>query len=538
MMTTEQSSELNANIKQAAVEYREARDRKRVISLDERGRSMSAMPKPPPFKPEGPQPLLREIPAGEAYPVHALGPLTDAVEAVQDITQAPTGIAAQSALAVASLAVQGFADVETLGGDAPLSLFCLTIAESGERKSSCDRLLMRGIRDHEREQATGYRDEFAEYETAREIWLGKRKRMLAEAAGADKAKAIGAEADLRALGHEPRPPLLPNMTAQEPTLEGLMKLFQIGRPALGLFSDEAGGFIGGHAMNSDNKLKTISGLSQLWNGDTVNRIRSGDGATDYPGRRLAMHLMAQPIAARPLLADPQASGQGFLARFLITEPPSLIGTRLRRGHDAASELTVSTFTSRLSQILATPMPTGDNPQELAPRRLPLSAKAKELLWRFYEASERAQATGGQMEHVRAYASKSAEQAARIAGVLTLWTDLDAPEIGPEAMGWGIALAGFYLKEARRLAEAGLVSEETAKAERLRQWLAESWRHDDVMPSEILNKGPNALRDRKALSGPLAMLVKAGHLVALPSGTVIRGKARKEAYQIARAGHEV
>merc|ERR1711969_226239 len=355
------------------------------------------------------------------------------------------GIAAQSALSVASLAVQGFADVEALGGgDVPCSLFCLTVAESGERKSSCDRLLMRGVRSFEADQAVTYREDLSDHEVAREIWTGKRKRMLVEAAGADKSKATAAEADLRTLGPEPKPPLLPNVTAQEPTFEGLLKLFQAGRPALGLFSDEAVGFIGGHAMNSDNKLKTIAGLSQLWNGDVVNRIRSGDGASSYPGRRLAMHLMAQPIAARPLLADPQASGQGFLARFLVTEPPSAIGTRLRRGHSPASDLAVSAMTARLSAILDTPMPTGETPQELPPPRLPLSSGARELLWRFYEAVEAAQAAGQPMEHVRAYGSKSAEQAARIAGVLTLWGDLDAPEVTPQAMGWGVTLAQFYL----------------------------------------------------------------------------------------------
>ena len=71
---------------------------------------------PEQFKAEGPQPLLRTIPEGAPYPVHALGPLREAVEAVQGQTQAPFAIPAQSALAVASLAVQGFADVETLGG--------------------------------------------------------------------------------------------------------------------------------------------------------------------------------------------------------------------------------------------------------------------------------------------------------------------------------------------------------------------------------------------------------------------------------------
>lgn len=499
---------------------------------------MNAMPEPIPFKAEGPQPLLRDIPPGADYPAHALGPLRQAVEAVQDITQAPIGIAAQSALSVASLAVQGFADVETLGGDSPCSLFCLTIAESGERKSSCDRLLMRGVRDHEQAQANVYRDAAADHEVAREIWTGKRKRMLAEAAGNDKAKATGAEADLRSLGPEPRPPLLPSVTAQEPTFEGLLKLYQAGRPALGLFSDEAGGFIGGHAMNSDNKLKTLAGLSQLWNGDTVNRIRSGDGASSYPGRRLAMHLMAQPVAARPLMADPQASGQGFLARFLITEPPSAIGTRTRRGHDVASDGAVSAFTARLGDVLATPMPTSDNPQELTPARLPLSGGARELLWRFYLAVEQAQAPGRPMEHVRAYASKSAEQAARIAGVLTLWADLAAPEVTPQAMGWGIDLAQFYLTEAQRLAEAGLVSDDTAKAERLRQWLLDSWPHDEVLPSDILNKGPNALRERAKLAGPLAMLVKAGWLAALPQGAEVRGAARKEVYRIVRPRHAV
>lgn len=488
------------------------------------------------FTAEGPQPLLREIPEGEPYPVEALGPLSEAVRAAHDVTQAPIGIAAQSALAVASLAVQGFANVETLGGDAPCSLFCLTIAESGERKSSCDRLLMKGVRVYERAQADTFSADMAEHEVAREIWQGKRKRLLIEAAGSDKLKATGAEADLRALGPEPRPPLYPNVTAQEPTFEGLLKLYQMGRPALGLFSDEAGGFIGGHAMNSDNKLKTIAGLSQLWNGDTVNRIRSGDGASDYPGRRLAMHLMAQPVAARPLLADPQASGQGFLPRFLITEPPSAIGTRLRRGHDPASDAALAAFTDRLGQILQAPLPTGDNPQELAPLRLPLSRMAKDLLWRFYEAVEAAQAAGGQMEHVRAYGSKAAEQAARIAGVLTLWADLDAPEVTQQAMGWGINLAQYYLSEAKRLAEAGLVSEETAKAERLRRWLCDCWQHDEVTPREILRNGPNSLRESKALAAPLAALEKHGWLVRLDEGAEVRGAARKEAYRIMRQRH--
>lgn len=75
----------------------------------ERGTRMTA-PQPIQYTPEGPQPLVRETPTGAEHPVHTLGPLRADVEAVQGMTQAPVAIPAASALSVASLALQGFAD--------------------------------------------------------------------------------------------------------------------------------------------------------------------------------------------------------------------------------------------------------------------------------------------------------------------------------------------------------------------------------------------------------------------------------------------
>ena len=499
---------------------------------------MNALPEPIPFQSEGPQPLLREIPNGDAYPVAALGALRGAVEAVQDMTQAPVAIAAQSALAVASLAVQAFADVEALGGLAPCSLFCLTIAESGERKSSCDRPLMQAVRAFEATKSETYREGLADHANAHAVWEATRTRLVKDASGHDNAKKVAAQADLRALGAEPRPPLSASITAMEPTFEGLVKLYGTGRPALGLFSDEAGGFVGGHAMNAENRLKTMAGLNRLWNGEPIDRTRAGDGATTYRGRRLAAHLMLQPVAARPLLSDPQAGGTGFLARFLLTEPASHIGGRLQRGHSPASDFAIQAFGARLAAILHAEMPTPGHPQELVPRRLPLAAQARELLWRFHEAVERAQAAGGPMEQVRAYASKAVEQAARIAGVLTLWADLDAPEVTPQAMADGITLADFYLGEARRLLEAGAVSAETGRAEALRQWLLDKWPHAEVTPREVLRNGPNKLRESKVAREALGILEAHGWIARLPEGTVVRGMARMEAFRIVRPSHAV
>ena len=209
---------------------------------------MKAQPqiKETPFKAEGPQPLVREIAPGGDYPVHALGPLRAAVEAVQGMTQAPVAIPAASALSVASLAVQSFADVETLGGARPTSLYTLTIARSRERKSACDAPLIKALRDHEKEQAKAQREAMESWRNKHTLWKGERDRILREAAKGKGEKRTAAEADLDALGLEPEAPPSADRTVTEPTFEGLTKLFAHGQPSLGLFSDEGGQFLGGH----------------------------------------------------------------------------------------------------------------------------------------------------------------------------------------------------------------------------------------------------------------------------------------------------
>ncbi|NAZ38159.1 YfjI family protein [Rubellimicrobium sp. CFH 75288] len=490
--------------------------------------------KPIPLRLEGPQPLVREVPPGRQYPVEALGPFRAAVEAVQAMTGAPLAIPAQSALSVASLAVQAHADVEALGGAAPLSLYCLTIAESGERKSSCDRPLMEGLREHEREANRAQREEFTAWQNRHALWKGERDRILAEARKGKGGKRTAAQADLEALGPEPVAPPSADRTVTEPTFEGLTRLFGHGQPSLGLFSDEGGQFLGGHGMSQDHRQKTLAALNNLWGGNPIRRTRAGEGAFTLYGRRLAVHLMVQPVVARAFMADSLAEGTGFLPRFLLCEPPSTIGRRLsatlRTDHAP-----IAAFASRLRTILVQPMPLSDpETRELVPRRLPLSREARSLLVRFSDDVEARQAPGCDLAHVTGYASKAAEQAARIAGVLTLWGDLNAYEVGEPMMVRGITLADFYLSEAARLAKGAAMAPELEQAERLRRWLVEAWREPDIVPSDILRHAPiRALRDRPTARKVAALLVEAGWLVPLEAGTIVRGRSRREAFRIVR-----
>lgn len=471
------------------------------------------------FEDVEPTPLIREIQPGDPFPVSSLGPLQAVADAIHDKVQAPVAIGAQSALTVASLAVQAFADVETLAGYSPVSLYGLTIARSGERKSSSDRLLIEPVHDFQKGLGEDYRDAQTGHKIDQSIWETRHRDILKTA----KKDPDGTRADLMSLGAVPDPPLLPVILAGDPTLEGLLKLYGGGRPSLGLFTDEGGGFVGGHAMSKDHRLKSISGLSKLWDGSGVDRVRAGDGAETFYGIRLACHVLLQPIAAMGLLADPVANGQGFLARFLMCHPASEIGFRLRTEYDPDSDRIIEQFATRITAFLETDLPIAENTRNrLEPRHLPLLPDARALLQAYALKIERLQAPGEALSTVTAFASKSAEQAARIAGVLTLFDDLDAPHVGCECMASGIDLAQYYLSEAQRLANAAFIPVEIQQAETLRLWLLERWTEPLISIRAIVRLGPNTLRDAKKAKAAVGLLEQNDWLAKLDDGGFVDG----------------
>jgi hypothetical protein len=201
------------------------------------------------------------------------------------------------------------------------------------------------------------------------------------------------------------------------------------------------------------------------------------------------------------------------------------------------------MSGRLVEILSQPKPVDeDKPQELRPRALRLSGGAKDLLFEYYQATEMAQGRGGDFEHIKSFASKSAEQAARIAGVLTLWRDLNAQEVTLEVMANAIQLALFYLGEAKRLAETAMVTQRIEEAEHLRRWLLDSWPDHankmgrdstTILPRDVVLYGPGAFRETPKAKALLSVLVEHQWLHQLEAGTIVDGAARSLAFQIER-----
>ncbi|VVP05643.1 hypothetical protein PS838_03054 [Pseudomonas fluorescens] len=88
---------------------------------------------------EPPQPLLEYQQAPLPYTVEALGELLGpTVERLAEVIGVCCAMAAQSVLASASLVSQGHANVQLDDRTYPLSLYLLTVASSGDRKSAVE----------------------------------------------------------------------------------------------------------------------------------------------------------------------------------------------------------------------------------------------------------------------------------------------------------------------------------------------------------------------------------------------------------------
>ena len=483
-----------------------------------------------PRRPEPPRPLIRELPPADPFPVEALGDILEpAARGINDRVQAQMAICGQSVLAVATLAVQGHADIELPTGHIkPISNFFVTVAETGERKTAADNELLWPIKKREAALRESYDKAFADYQNSKLAYDAAQKQIINKG----KGDRIAIKRALDQLGPPPAPPLTPMLTCPEPTYEGLVKHLAGGQPSVGIFAGEGGQFIGGHGMTDEAKLRTAAGLSCLWDGETIKRVRAGDGVTILPGRRVAMHLLAQPDVASRMLADPLLLNQGLLSRCLVTAPELLAGTRMWHDPVADSDKAIKRYGARILEILEQSLPlVGGKTNELAPRTLPPAADARRVWTRFADNIEVQIKPDGAFAPIRGLANKLPEHAQRLAAVAALVADIEAAELSADDLARGIMLAQHYAAEALRLFEASQVSGDLILAQKLLAWLTGVWAEPAVSLPDVYRNGPRAIRDQATAGRIVSILEDHGWLSRIEGGAEVAGHQRRDAWRI-------
>jgi putative DNA primase/helicase len=418
------------------------------------------------------------LPPEQPFPVEALPELIrEAVQEVQDYTQAPTALVAASALTAVSIAVQGLADVEiNWMMRRPISLFLLTIAESGERKTTCDRYFTKPLREFEREAAKKAALELVDYSARMAAWEARREGLLKaiQKAGRDGIE-LGSSLDEQALiklQHQmPEKPPVPQLLYTDATTEALAYSLTHSWPSAGLVSSEAGAVFGGYSMSTDTVVRNLALLNQLWDGADFSVDRRTKESFHVRNVRLTIGLQVQPAVMHKFMDGHGAvsRGQGFLARCLLSSPKSTQGTRIAKDPPSRTP-GLDAFCQRLRNLLEMPLPRNKE-KELEPPALYLAPKAHEC-WKDY-ANRTERRLQGDLQGLRDVGSKAAENAARLAAVMHMFEQGDAARgIGEEYIERAARIVDWYLLEARRFFEESTGAIDLSDAARLKRWLRE------------------------------------------------------------------
>ena len=458
---------------------------------------------------EIPTPILEDF-QNESYPKEFLPQIIkDAVDEVAAFVQSPYSMLASSAISAISLACQALFDVqrsEKLKG--PCSSYFLTIAESGERKSTGEGFFTESIREYERNQADAAKPYIKEFKAQLGAWeakcTGTKDKIRQLAKGGEETGSFEQQLS-ELISEKPEQPKVPRLIYVDATPEALAFSLFSNWPSGGLISAEGGQVFGSHGMSSSSVMRNLAMLNQLWDGNALHIDRKTSDSFSVVGARLTISIQIQEPALREFLSGSGdlARGTGFLARFLVVWPESTQGNR--PFVEAPKKWPkLSLFDQRLSQILNTPCKF-DEHGSLKPNLLNFSADAKQAWVQYHDKIESLLRLGGELSDVRDVASKSADNAARIATLFEVFQNPSSSTISKEAFECAQAITAWHLMESVRFFGQFSMPPETLKMVQLDQWLINYCNQNKViavLKSLVLQYGPGQLRKKNVLDPTL------------------------------------
>lgn len=422
-------------------------------------------PSPTPLEHNQDQPLT--------YPAECLPTIIqEAVTSYQSYGKQPLSLIASSALANVSLACQTLANVAR---DrilvSPISLYFLSISPSGSRKSSIDSAFSQPIRQWEtkvrEDLAPAVRNARAEHQA----WASEK-----DAINSQIRKTAAKEEDTSSLkasliyisANEPEIPLMPSLFFEDTTQEAIASRLATGWPSASIWSDEGGIVLSGYGMQNST-TKFVALLNRLWDGKDFVSHRKTSPSFTIANRRLTVSLMLQPLIMQQMIEKNQgvARQSGFLARSLIAYPASSMGTRFYE-EPPESLVNLQSFHDRLIDCLDASLSLDQAGCAEIPT-LTFSPQAKSAWIKQFNDMEAGLLLTNQWASITDFASKAAENAARLAALFHLFEGKEG-QINCEDIERAIEIIRWHLSDTKRLLAAPQEPAESQDALKLIKWI--------------------------------------------------------------------
>lgn len=424
-------------------------------------------------------------------PINLPRALDQLVNEIQASVQAPRELIVTVELATMALSVQHFCRVEVKPGlSRPVGLFLFAQCESGERKSAVLKQFLKPFMEIQRRWSEEASVELATYEVEHALWREKVDALRDALRRAARKGESTDEIDKKLreiLKARPKRSSARKLVYSDVTPEALLEgLHECGNSAA-LVYDEFAQFCDGPMA------RQLGILNTLWSGEDVPVDRKTSPSFVVNPAGFTCLFLPQPSVFKRFLEKQgdDAHGNGFFARVLPCSPVSTQGHRFENGTQAA-EVNMQWFYDRCKKQL----------EKSEPRLLKLSPEAQAnwiSIANFYESTVQ---PGGPFCESKEFASKAAENIARIAAVLHAFLYDNSDEISPETLKYANDLFYYYGNQhLMSFARAHPFNEDQRNAMDLCAWIyatlsGKRWNY--VTKAYVLQYGPNRLRNKAKL----------------------------------------
>ena len=452
-----------------------------------------------------PEPLEDTNTPATRYPIEAWqGVLRQAIEAIAYHAQVPTAMAGQCILGALSTIGQRYINAPMGHEHKPACLYLITEGESGSGKTQANKYSHYSITKWEKNAYQLFVERLQEWEADRNALKGGERTHY--------------EATVPKPTNE-------SMIVTDATIEAVLDKFIIdGLPNQSWTTSEAGQFLNGHSMKSDTAGNALSSLTSVWSGDPVSRLRSQRGKNAIPftnayDARLTLDIMGQRVILEPALNDPLMNGQGFLPRCLIACPESLIGSRQwatpeRMNQSPYDDPRLLAYWARCDILLDPPQTeiTRDITGKEVRFNMPFAdQQARQTLANFQDEIEGRQAKGRALEYLRAFASRMAENASRIASLMAFFDCQKSVSV--DYLERAFMLVEYSTAE--RLRYLDIKTNEKSDTQKLIDWLVDRASKERLFKlnrTYVANSCPMPMqRSNKLLQQELDKLEQAGYI---------------------------
>jgi hypothetical protein len=435
---------------------------------------------------------------------------SDIQRAIREVVAAvemPIEMAYGEFLANMSAVAQGLYDVRLpYGKKCPISIYTLTIGDTGERKSALNDAIAEPMSEFDKQCMADYEEQLTSSQTAIDIWLQKKKglgRLLAKLVALDKPTD---EIEERLRIHELSKPVKPypyQLRFQDTSERALIDALEGEGRSLFITAPE------GHVTLSTPLFAKPGKLNQGWSGETLMVDRRGEKKRAIDCRITSSISIQEKLWDKEMKKNGEIlRASGYFARCLVCKPHSRIGTRFNSSAAPMPNLTL--FHDQLRhylQRLKDKWEVGKSDRIL----LEFSPEAQQVWHTYSNHIESKLGPGRELHSIRDFGAKMMENASRIAALFHVFSKREGA-IQSDILHNAVTLMEWYAIEYKKVFPSE--SQEIMDAKELLKhlWRRHGEGYSTYWPkNEILNNGPPSLRTKARLDPALEVLIHSGHV---------------------------